>query len=110
MVCLYDTTNTATGNRWAISSSVAADLVTYHTRTIPTIGVNGYTNGVSSATTYDGTTTTGTSAYTSNGLVILEGLIRLSSNGTINGRFATEVSSTSTTCKSGSFLQYKQIA
>jgi hypothetical protein len=110
MVCLYNVTNTATGNRWAISSSVAADVITYHTRTIPTSGSNGYNNGVSSATTYDGTTTTGTSAYVVNGLMILEGFIQLSTNGTVTGRFATEVSATSTTCRSGSFIQYRQIS
>jgi hypothetical protein len=110
MVCLYNVTNTATGNRWAISSSVAADVITYHTRTIPATGVNGYASGVSSATTYDGTTTTGTSAYTANGLMILEGFIQLSSNGTVTGRFATEVTVTSTSCRSGSFIQYRQIS
>ena len=110
MVCLYDTTNTATGNKWAISSSVAASVVTYHTRTIPTAGVNGYANGVSSATTYDGTSLTGTSAFNINGLMILEGFISLPTNGVINGRFATETAVTSTNCKSGSFIQYRQIS
>jgi hypothetical protein len=109
MMCLYDTTNTATGNRWALSSSVAASVVTYHTRTIPTAGVNGYVNGVSSATTYDGTSTTGTSAFNINGLMILEGFISLPTNGVVNGRFATELTTTSTTCKSGSFLEYRRI-
>jgi hypothetical protein len=110
MVCLYDTTNISTGNRWALSSSVAASVVTYHTRTTVNAGVNGYVNGVSSATTYDGTSTTGTSAFNINGLMILEGFISLPTNGVVNGRFATEVSATSTTCKSGSFIQYRQIS
>ena len=62
--------------------------------------------------TTDGQTTSAfrVSAFNTNGLVILEGLIQLSSNGTVNGRFATELITTSTTCKSGSFIQYRQIA
>jgi len=113
MVCILDSPTVGNGVKLGISSSVAADLVSWTFRSNASTANTSYQTSVAPSITYDGAVAGGAIAYTTNNIAILEGFIKLSSNGTVNGRFGNEVATSGATihtCKSGSFLEYRQIA
>ena len=113
MVCILDSPTTSNGVKLGISSSVAPSLVSWVFRVAGTTANTSYQTTVAPSITYDGATAGAAVAFNTNNIGILEGFIQLSSNGTVNGRFGNEVATSAATihtCKSGSFIQYRQIS
>jgi hypothetical protein len=102
----YTSAATGTGSRWSINGP-AATFLYYHSI---------YSLTTTSTTSNEGLSSynlpaacNATSAATGSNIAIIEGIIKPSANGTVIARFASEVSSSAITAKTGSFVEYKQI-
>jgi len=104
ILCRYDVTNTSTGSRWAVNGPAFTRLF------YSVLWTNG--TGLQSNTafdSYDATTSTTNSNFTTNNCAIIEGVIIPSASGTLSARFACELTITTVTCKAGSFIEYEEI-
>jgi hypothetical protein len=107
IVALYDATNTATGSRWSINSAVTFSNLLYYVEWSLTSGGASTRKGY---TSYDEeTTANATSAFTTGNVAVIEGIILPTSTGTINARFASELTITSITCKAGSYVEWEEV-
>ena len=107
IVALYDATNTATGSRWSINSAVTFSNLLYYVEWSLTAGGASTRKGY---TTYDEeTTANATSAFTTGNVAVIEGIILPTSTGTVNARFACELTITSITCKAGSYVEWEEV-
>ena len=102
----FTTPAATTGCRFSINGPATSAL--YYYSYIPTgTGTIATNLGLSTYDTPAAATTA--SPNTLNGVAIIEGIATFSANGTLIGRFASEVSSSAVTAKAGSLVQYKQL-
>ena len=107
IVALYDASNTSTGSRWSINSTVTFSQLLYYVEWSLTAAGGSTRKGY---TTYDEeTTANATSAFTTGNVAVIEGVIVPTSSGTINARFASELTITSITCKAGSYVEWEEV-
>lgn len=101
----YTAAATTTGSRWSLTGPTLTRGA-WSVTMPPASGAAPYTPVTTMQTAYDsGTVSTGTPT-TDNNLVIIEGFVLPSANGTMIVRFASEVSGSAITAKAGSKIQY----
>lgn len=103
-VIAYDSANTTTGSRWAINGPASPTWLGY--RQTYTITALAATQGYQS--TYDAPAGANASSLLTGNTAVVEGIIKPSANGTVIGRFASEVSASAITAKAGSILDYQR--
>jgi len=105
-VIAYTSAATGTGSRWTINGPTTTFLYYYSNYSLTTTSVTS-NQGLS---TYDvPAASNSTGAATGSNIAIIEGIIKPSANGTVIARFASEVSNSAITAKTGSYVEYKQI-
>jgi hypothetical protein len=105
-VIAYTAAATTTGSRWSINGPATTFLYYYSNYSLTTTTITN-NQGLSS---YDvPAASNATSATTGSNIAIIEGVIKPSANGTVIARFASEVSASAITAKTGSYVEYKQI-
>lgn len=100
----YDAAATSTGSRWAINGPASPTWLGYNQRypLTATTTTDGYQS------TYDApAAASGTSLSTGN-IAIIEGTITPANDGTVIGRFASEIAGSAITAKAGSILQWRR--
>jgi hypothetical protein len=102
--CQFDVTNISTGTRWAVNGPTFTRLFY---SVLWTSGTGLQSNVAFN--TYDATTASGASNFTTNNCAIIEGIVVPSANGTLSARFACELIITSVTCKAGSYIEFEEI-
>ena len=102
--CQFDVTNTSTGTRWGVNGPAFSRLF-YNVLWSAGTG----TQANVAYQTYDATASTGGSHFTTNNCAIIEGIVVPSANGTLTARFACELTVTSVTCKTGSYIEFEEI-
>lgn len=103
----YTSAATTTGSRWAINGPGSPTRLSYWSEN--SLSAAAGTDGVTTAinTAYDTpAASNATSANTAGNIVVIEGFITPSANGTVIARFASEVSSSAIVAKAGSLLQW----
>jgi hypothetical protein len=104
IVCQYDVTNTSTGTRWAVNGPAFTRLL-YNVLWSSGAGLQSNT----AYNTYDAPTSTLNTNFTTQNCAVVEGIVVPSANGTLNARFACELTITSVTCKAGSYIEWEEI-
>ena len=104
--CQFDVTNAATGTRWAVNGPAFTRL--FYNVIVSSTNAAGTQANVAYQT-YDGPAVTTGSNFTTNNCAIIEGIVVPSANGTIITRFACELTITSVTCKTGSYIEFEEI-
>jgi hypothetical protein len=95
-----------TGSRWTINGPATPTILnykSYYTLTATTETLN-------YATAYQIPAASNASALAAGNIAEVSGIIKPSSNGTVQLQFASEVLNSAITAKAGSFVQYQQIA
>lgn len=103
---VYTSAATTTGSRWVLNGAATTFLnfTSQYTLTATSITNNA---GVSA---YNSPSAASASSLTSGNIAILEGIIKPSANGTVQLRFASEVTVSAITAKAGqSYVEYQQI-
>ena len=97
----YTSASTNTGSRWTINAP-ATTMLNYTSRytVSSTSQTVNYVNAVNMPSSCNNTSTTGAN------LAIIEGVIKPSSNGTVQIRFASEIANSAITAKAGASLEY----
>jgi hypothetical protein len=113
MVIHYTSAIATTGSRWSINgpSSNIYFYVDYSLTAASTTQANGLSayDTPANANSNTPTNTLSGTAYIQ-GTAIIEGIMIAGDNGTVIGRFASEVANSAITAKAGSFIHWKQIA
>jgi hypothetical protein len=102
--CQFDVSNLSTGSRWAVNGPTFTRLFY---SVLWTSGTGLQANVAFN--TYDATSVSGNSNFTTNNCAIIDGIIIPSANGTLTARFACELTITSVTCKAGSYIVFEEI-
>lgn len=106
-VILYNSAVTTTGSRWAINGPAAPTSLMYNSEYSLTLTTS-TRNGMVAA--YDSPATANTSSASGqSNLALIEGYIVPSADGTVIGRFASEISASAITAKAGSILYWQQL-
>jgi hypothetical protein len=100
----YTAAATTTGSRWGITGP-AASIISYVSR---------YTLSATSETVtynaaYDSPAAANASSIVANNLAVIEGFASITANGTIVGRFASEITASAIVAKAGSIVQWQQV-
>lgn len=100
----YSSAATATGSRWSISGPASPTRLSYGSMYSLNAGANTINTGFSA---YDlpAASNSGSATTTAN-IATIEGIITPSADGTVTGRFASEISSSAITVRAGSILQW----
>jgi len=103
----YTSAATTTGSRWSINGPAAPTLLAYRSRYSLAATTQTQNSGLAA---YDlPAASNATSAATGANVAVVEGLIEPSTNGTVVGRFASEVSSSAITALKGSLLEWYRV-
>lgn len=110
----YTAAATATGSRWTITgptNSLLGYNQTWALGASGTAGTDVFTDH--SGAVYDSPAASNTTSATSTAgqanIAIIEGLITVTANGTVDARFASEVSNSAIVAKAGSVVYYQQV-
>jgi hypothetical protein len=101
----YDAAATTTGARFSLNGPAATFMAysSYYPLTATTETIN------YGMTAYDLPAASNASSLVTGNIAVVEGVIQPSANGTVIGRFASEVSSSAITAKPGSHVQWRVI-
>jgi len=105
-VIAYTAASTTTGSRWSINGPATTFLYYHSSYSLTTVSTT-QNEGLSSYNVP--ASCNATSAATGSNIAIIEGTIRPSANGTVIARFASGVSSSAITAKTGSYVEYKKL-
>ena len=110
----YTAAATTTGSRWSINGPTNSLLGYRQSWTLGAAGTSGtdvFTDN--SGTTYDSPSAANASSATQTSgqanIAIIEGLITVTANGTVDARFASEVANSAIVAKAGSVVYYQQV-
>jgi hypothetical protein len=100
---IYTSAATSTGSRWSINGPASPTLLSYTTQNALTATSNTNTN----ANAYNLPASSNASCpFTSGNMVIIDGIINPSADGTVTVRFASEIASSAITAKAGSTITW----
>ncbi|HSX17216.1 MAG TPA: hypothetical protein VLH86_03890 [Patescibacteria group bacterium] len=101
---IYDAAATTTGSEWTATTPTTTMLsITQHSSTVSGSPSTEYYQIVNAS---DGGNCNSTSAFTAGNMAMIDGIAKPSANGTVQMRFASEVSSSAITAKAGSTLEW----
>jgi len=104
--CIYDAAATTTGARFVLSGAQTPTFVGY----MGTTSLTTTTQTITYANAFNlPSACNASSAYTTNNIATIEGIIRAAANDTIKVRFASEVASSAITCKAGSYMTVRRV-
>jgi hypothetical protein len=101
----YTSAATTTGSRWSVNGPATPTMLSYNSE---------YTLTATTATrnamlqAYDLPAASNATSVVAMNMAIMEGIIKPSANGTVIGRFASEITSSAITAKAGSVCYYQQ--
>lgn len=101
----YTSAATTTGSRWMVTGPASPDLLTVHVSATTSAAAMGFTT----VSGYDLPASTNASSLTAGNMALMDGVIRPSSSGTVQLRFASEVSNSAIVAKAGSILRYMRV-
>lgn len=105
-VIVYTAAATTTGSRWSINGP-STSFLHYRSSYSLTTTSRTFNEGLSSYNVPSASNLS--SAATGSNMVVIEGLITPSANGTVIARFASEVASSAIVAKAKSYVEYQQI-
>lgn len=98
---VYTAAATTTGSRWLLNGPTQS-LLAYRTNSSLTATSRGFIEAVA----YDTGTVTASSTATAGNIAVVEGFIQVTADGTLQLRFASEISSSAIVAKAGSMVRY----
>lgn len=105
----YTAAATSTGSRWSIAGPTSPTQLAFSTRN--TLAAAAGTDGETTTfnTAYDSPAASNASSAAAGNIAIIEGFIEPSANGTVTGRFASEITNSAIVAKKGSLLEWYRV-